>query len=72
MVLAALLETPYLTDLRSSLGRGYPEIHIRLDRDSLALRGLDARSVADAVRQKVQGLSPTALRNRDRRIEGLC
>lgn len=68
-VVAALAERPGLTEVRSSLSRGYPEIHVRLDRDAIAARGLSARQVADAVRQTVQGVSPTVFRTGERRLD---
>lgn len=58
-----------LADLRSSLGRGFQEIHIQLDRDAMATRGLNARTVAETIRQKVLGEVPTALRTGERRLD---
>jgi len=69
VTVAALEKLDGVTDVRSSLTRGYPEIHVRLDRDAIAARGLDAREVANAVRQTVQGVAPTAFRSQDRRLD---
>lgn len=60
---------PELTDLRSTQQRGFPEVQIRFDRARLASYGLDARQVAEVVRQKVQGVSPGDLRRQEKRVD---
>ena len=65
----AVAALPGLRDVKSSLGRGYPEVRLRYDRDRLGRLGLDPSSVADRVRDAVQGVSPTALRRGDRRVD---
>ncbi len=58
-----------LTDVRTDLRRGFPELRIRYDREQLAARGLDIFTVARAVRDKVEGNVATDLRGRDDRID---
>ena len=65
----ALLSVTELTDVSTSLRRGYPEILVQLDRDALAARGLNARQVSDAVRQGILGEDATAFRSLERRID---
>ncbi|MFH1462885.1 MAG: efflux RND transporter permease subunit [Pseudomonadota bacterium] len=62
---------PDLTDLRSSLVRGFPEVRIRYDRELLAHYGLDLASVARGVRNKVQGADARELAEGERRIDML-
>lgn len=53
--LSALSRVRGLKDLKSSLGRGNPEIQITYDRPRLAQYGLDVAAVASLVRTKVLG-----------------
>ncbi|MBX7082494.1 MAG: efflux RND transporter permease subunit [Nannocystaceae bacterium] len=57
-----------LRDVESSIHPGSPEVHIVYDRDKLARAGLDIRTVAELVRDKVQGAEATSLRRRDRKV----
>lgn len=57
-----------LRDVEASIHPGSPEIHIVYDRDRLARSGLDIRTVAELVRDKVQGAEATSLRRRDRKV----
>jgi HAE1 family hydrophobic/amphiphilic exporter-1 len=66
-VLAA--QVPALVDVRSSLQAGHPEIQVVYQRDRLAELGLNLRSVADLVRNKVQGRTATAFRQEDQLID---
>jgi len=65
----AISQLDSVRDVRSNLSRGYPEIHIRLDRDALAVQTLNARAVAQAVQQQVLGQSPTSLSTGERRVD---
>jgi len=56
-------------DVRSSIGRGFPEVRISFDRERLALYGLEVRTVAEAVRRKVQGQAVTTVREDARSID---
>ena len=67
----ALSGIPGLYDVRSSLQRGSPEVQIVYRRDLLASYGLNLRSVATLVREKVQGDVVTRFREADRRIDVL-
>lgn len=67
----ALSGIPGLYDVKSSLQRGNPEVQIVYRRDLLASYGLNLRSVATLVREKVQGDVVTRFREADRRIDVL-
>ena len=65
-----LTETvPGLADVRSTLQSGHPEIQVVYKRDSLAEYGLNLRTVADLVRNKVQGRIATEFRKEDQMID---
>ena len=66
-VLAA--SVPGLVDIRSSLQSGHPEIQVVYQRDQLAEFGLNLRTVADLVRNKVQGRVATEFRQEDQLID---
>jgi multidrug efflux pump subunit AcrB len=66
-VLAA--QVPDLVDIRASLQAGHPEIQVVYNRDRLAELGLNLRSVADLVRNKVQGRTATVFRQEDQLID---
>jgi len=69
-VLADKLATvPGLVDVRSSLEEGNPELQIIFDRDRLASLGLDMRTVAETLRDRVLGSVPTRFREADRQID---
>lgn len=68
-VAARLAELDGLADVKSSLLDGHPEIRIEYDRQRLHRLGLDPSSVAGAVRDKVQGVVPTAIRQGSERID---
>lgn len=50
-----------LTDVRSSMAPGEPELHIVFDRQKLAVLGLDLADIATLVKQNIQGEVATAL-----------
>ncbi len=60
---------PGLVDVRSTLQTGHPEIQIVYKRDRLAEYGLSLRTVADLVRNKVQGRIATQFRKDDQMID---
>lgn len=64
----ALADVDGLADVTSSIRPGNPEVQIVYDRDALARLGLDIRTVAELVRDKVQGAEATKYRRRDRKI----
>jgi HAE1 family hydrophobic/amphiphilic exporter-1 len=58
-----------LTDVRSSLSDGYPEVRIDYDRTLLARFGLTTNQVAQQVRDKVLGTTATSLSRGDGRVD---
>ncbi|HEX9783802.1 MAG TPA: efflux RND transporter permease subunit [Opitutaceae bacterium] len=66
---AGLREIPGLTDVRSTLQTGNPELQVVYNRDRLAQFGLSLRTVAELVRNKVQGRVATDFRERERLID---
>ncbi len=66
---AALSEVPGLTDVKSNLQRGNPEVQIIYDRQRLAFYGLNILNVANIVRNKVLGEVATEFKKDDRRID---
>ena len=60
---------PGLVDIRSTLQTGHPEIQVIYNRDRLAEFGLNLRTVADLVRNKVQGRAATQFRQEDQLID---
>jgi multidrug efflux pump subunit AcrB len=65
----ALGRIPGLTDVKSNLQRGSPEVQISYDRDRLARYDLNLMQVASLVRNKVQGQVATRFRDRERRVD---
>jgi HAE1 family hydrophobic/amphiphilic exporter-1 len=66
---AALAEVPGLTDVRSSLQRGHPEVRVHYDRERLARFGLDTSTVADTIRDRIQGVRATEIHAADQRLD---
>jgi HAE1 family hydrophobic/amphiphilic exporter-1 len=66
---AALAATPGLTDVRSSVHQGSPEIRVRYDRERLAALGLRVDEVAEIVRAKVRGVVATRYRGQRERVD---
>lgn len=64
----ALAEIPGLRDVRASILPGSPEVQIVYNRDALARLNLDIRTVAELVRNKVQGFEATKYNRKDRKI----
>ena len=64
-----LAPLPELTDVKSTLQRGHPEIQIQYDRERLSHYGLDIAQVAGLVRNKVQGEVASRFRRGDRRVD---
>ena len=57
-----------LRDVKSSILPGSPEVQIVYNRDALARYNLDIRTVAELVRNKVQGFEATKYNRKDRKI----
>ncbi len=63
-----LSSLPGLADVKSSLKPGNPELQINYNRERLAGYGLNMRTVAELVRNKVQGKVATEFREEDRQV----
>jgi HAE1 family hydrophobic/amphiphilic exporter-1 len=68
-VAAALGDVAGLRDVRRAMQPGSPEVRIALDRDKLALRGLDQQRVVRTLRTKVGGVVPGRLREGERHLD---
>ena len=64
-----LSQVPGLTDVKTNLQRGNPEVQIIYDRTRLAYYGLNVEEVANLVRNKVRGDVATQFKKEDRRID---
>ena len=58
-----------ITDVQSSLRSGYPEIQIHYDRELLKQYGLTTTTVANLVKNKIQGQKATTLSYGEERID---
>ena len=58
-----------LTDVKSSMEFGNPELQVKFNREQLAQLGLDLGQVVSTVRNKVQGEVPTDFLQADREID---
>lgn len=58
-----------LTDIRSSLEAGSPEIRVHFDRARLASLGLDMREMSETLRDRLKGAVPTRYKEEDRSID---
>ncbi len=65
----AIINIPGLRDVKASTEGANPEVHIIFDRLKLSSYGLNISTVANLVRNKVQGEVPTEFREGDRNIE---
>jgi hydrophobic/amphiphilic exporter-1 (mainly G- bacteria), HAE1 family len=68
-VTEVIATVPGLTDVRSSLTAGYPEVRVRYDRVLLQRYGLDTGTIARQVRDKVLGSAATTLSRGDGRVD---
>jgi len=66
---AAVTDVAGLKDVELSLKRGYPEIHIVLDREMLATKSLEPYQVAELLRTEVQGDVATQLNRAGEKID---
>jgi len=69
LVQQTLAQLPILSDVRTSLTEGYPEIRIRYDRQLLARHKLSTAVVAQRVREKVLGATATTLSRQEGRVD---
>ncbi len=68
-VAAGLSEIEGLRDVKSSLVAGNPEVQIVYDRERLRRFGLDPATVAQRVRDKVQGVDSTKIPRGDQQVD---
>lgn len=64
-----MTQIPGLTDIRSSMEGGNPEVQITFDRRRIAAMGLDTQSIGQIIREKVQGEVATEYSQGDRKID---
>ena len=58
-----------ITDVRSTVTRGNPEVHLTFDRERLRRFGLDIEAISNRIRAQVQGVVSTRFASGDRRID---
>ncbi len=68
-VVEALPHISGLTDIRSSMAPGEPELQITFDRQKLATLNLDVAEVASLIKHNVQGEVATALKRPERDVD---
>jgi HAE1 family hydrophobic/amphiphilic exporter-1 len=68
-VMAGLATVAGLTDMRSSMAPGDPELQITFNREKLALLGLDVADIASIIKHNVQGEVATAFKHPERDID---
>ncbi|MEC8192096.1 MAG: efflux RND transporter permease subunit [Myxococcota bacterium] len=68
-VVGELRSVAGLTDVRSSLSEGYPEVRIDYDRTLLTRFNLSTAGVAQSVRDKVLGTTATSMSRDDGRVD---
>ncbi|MGQ4807221.1 Multidrug resistance protein MdtC [Candidatus Entotheonellaceae bacterium PAL068K] len=64
-----LVTIPGLTDLRSSMAPGEPELQITFERQKIAALNLDIADIANLIKHNVQGEVATALKHPERDID---
>ena len=68
VVMAVMGEVEGLTDIKSTIEEGIPEVQIIFDRQKLTQLGLDLNTIANSVRDNVRGNVSTEFSKRDRKI----
>ncbi|MDP6923315.1 MAG: efflux RND transporter permease subunit [Candidatus Scalindua sp.] len=69
VVMAKMGEVEGLTDIKSTVEEGIPEVQIIFDRQKLSQLGLDLNTIANNVRDNVLGNVSTEFSKRDREID---
>ncbi|MBL8769006.1 MAG: efflux RND transporter permease subunit, partial [Planctomycetes bacterium] len=64
-----LKEQPALSDVRSTVQSGSPEIRLSFDREKLRRFGLDLEAISNRIRAQVQGVVSTRFAEGERRID---
>ena len=67
--MAKMGEVEGLTDIKSTVEEGIPEVQIIFDRQKLSQLGLDLNTIANNVRDNVLGNVSTEFSKRDREID---
>ncbi|MCP5005313.1 MAG: efflux RND transporter permease subunit [Planctomycetes bacterium] len=68
-VMAEMAEIEGLTDIKSTIEGGIPEVQIVFDRQRLSQMGLDLETIANSIRDSVLGNISTEFSKRDRKID---
>lgn len=68
-LLAKIRDIPGLTDLKSSMEEGYPEVQIIFNRAKLAAQNMTINSVGSQIRSKIQGDVATRFIESDREVD---
>jgi hydrophobic/amphiphilic exporter-1 (mainly G- bacteria), HAE1 family len=66
---AIMRGVPGLTDVKSTVHKGNPEIIVRLNREKLTRYGLDTFTVADRIANMVKGKVPTLFQSAERKVD---
>lgn len=66
---ARLSTLPGLSDVRSTVSRGNPEVRLTLDREKMLRFGLDMEAISNRIRAQVQGVVSTRFAEGERRID---
>lgn len=66
---AVMLEIDSIKDVKLSLRRGYPEIHVKPRRDVLMRHDLNLGAVGTTIRRKVKGEVPSRFSEKDRKVD---
>ena len=69
MVISKMKEVKGLTDIKSTIEGGIPEVQIVFDRQKLSQLGLDLNTIANIIRDNVLGNISTEFSRRDRKID---
>ncbi len=68
-ITARMKRSPLVTDVRSTVTRGNPEVQLTFDRERLRRFGLDLEAIANRIRAQVQGVVSTRFAEEERRID---
>ena len=67
-IASRLATLPSLKDVTHNMRRGYPEAHLRFDRELLSRYGLSVSQVGNSIRAMVQGDVPSQFTEGDRKV----
>ena len=69
VVMSKMEEVKGLTDIKSTIEEGIPEVQIVFDRQKLSQLGLDLNTIANIIRDNVLGNVSTEFSRRDRKVD---